>query len=155
MKEFFLKSALSFIEIILHTPDPIMGFRRLFFQGRVKISQGGGQEPTFCLKNKKKILFSPKTSKNIPFLASLGGGARASLAPPPADAHESHPKSRNVIWKPKCSLSLPAKQLDYKHLNCFVSVKPETVLFNIWKKLYFQEIAKLNKKKMKKYAFTS
>ncbi len=38
------------------------GRQQTFFQGRAKIFQGG-QEPTFCLKTKKKILFFPKKSK--------------------------------------------------------------------------------------------
>ncbi len=50
---------------------------------------GGGQKPIFCLKNNKKILFFPKKSKNILFLAALGrqrGGQEPPL-PSPADAH--------------------------------------------------------------------
>ncbi len=51
-----------------------------FFPGKSKNFPGGGQEPTFCLKNNKKILFQKK-SKNIIFLAGLGrlGGQE----PPP------------------------------------------------------------------------
>ncbi len=65
------------------------GRPQTFFQGKAKIFQGGGQEPTFCQKTTKKILFFPKKSKNILFLAGL-----APLAPPPADAHDHGKTSR-------------------------------------------------------------
>ncbi len=56
--------------------------------GRPQTFFQGGQEPTFCLKTTKKILFFPKKSKNILFLAGLGrqGGQEPPL-PSPADAH--------------------------------------------------------------------
>ncbi len=69
-----------------------MGVRRLFSRGGQNFSRGG-QEPTFCLKTMKKILFFPKKSKNILFLAGFGrpggwgGGVQEPLCPPPADAH--------------------------------------------------------------------
>ncbi len=62
-----------------------MGVRRLFSRGGQKLSRGGR---TYFLpkKQRKKILFFPKKSKNILFLASLGrprgGGARAPPCPP-------------------------------------------------------------------------
>jgi len=39
------------------------GRPQTFFQGSEKIFQGGGQEPTFCQKTTKKILFSSKKCK--------------------------------------------------------------------------------------------
>ncbi len=62
-----------------------MGVRRLSSRGGQKFSRGGGQEPTFCLNNNKKIVIFPIKSTNILFLWG-GGGARAPL-PSPADAH--------------------------------------------------------------------
>jgi hypothetical protein len=57
-----------------------------FFPGEGKnFPEGEGlQEPTFCLKTNKKLLFYQKKSKNILFLAGLGrpGAARAPLASP-------------------------------------------------------------------------
>jgi hypothetical protein len=64
-----------------------MGVRRLFSRGGQAFPGGRGQVPTFCLKTTKKILFLPKKSKNILFLAGLGP------RPPP-------PMSFTVyIWK--------------------------------------------------------
>jgi hypothetical protein len=48
-----------------------------FFPGEGK-KLPGGQEPTFSLKITKKILFFPKKSKNILFLAGQGGTVRFS-----------------------------------------------------------------------------
>ncbi len=62
----------------LNLKGPPMGVRGLFSRE--------GQEPTFCLKTMKKILFFPKKFKNILFLAGLGLGKCPPL-PSPADAH--------------------------------------------------------------------
>jgi hypothetical protein len=63
-----------------------------FFPGESKKfpggAGGGGQEPTFCLKNNEKDTILPKKSKNILFLAGQGGGQKPPL-PSSADAHAS------------------------------------------------------------------
>ncbi len=65
-----------------------MGVRRLFSRGGQKIFQGGGQEPTFGLKNNKNsILFFPKSLSTYYFWPARGGGQELPL-PSPADAHE-------------------------------------------------------------------
>jgi hypothetical protein len=64
-----------------------MGVQRFFSRGG-KNFPGGGQAPTFCLKNNKKDTIFPKKSTNILFLAGLGrpGGQEPPL-PSPADVH--------------------------------------------------------------------
>ncbi len=59
-----------------------MGVRRLFSRGGQKISRGGGQDCTFCLKNNKKDTIPQKKSKNILFLAG-----KSPPCHPHADAH--------------------------------------------------------------------
>jgi hypothetical protein len=61
------------------------GSPQTFFQGRAKIFQGGGQEHTFCLKNKEKdTIFPTKVWKHTIFGRPwpARGGARAPLCPP-------------------------------------------------------------------------
>jgi hypothetical protein len=87
-----------------------------FFQGRAKIFQGGGQEPTFCLKTTKKILYFPKKSKNLIFLAGQGG--REPPLPPSTDAHAFNGKHmeailfENIILKKACALTAYCLNLD-------------------------------------------
>jgi hypothetical protein len=56
-----------------------------FFHGRAKFSRGGGQEPTFCLKNNKKDTIFPKKFQKHTIFGQpwpARGGARAPPCPP-------------------------------------------------------------------------
>ncbi len=56
----------------------IIGVRRLFPGEGKNFPGGGGQKPTFCLKNNKKDTIFP------------GQGGQEPPLPSPADAHDGH-----------------------------------------------------------------
>jgi hypothetical protein len=92
------------------------GRPQIFFPGEGK-NFPGGQEPTFCLKNDKKILFFPnKSLKTYYFWQALAGQrGKAPLVPPPADAHaENLLKFRKIkSWTAKVQF-LPILQIKTK-----------------------------------------
>jgi hypothetical protein len=77
-----------------------MGARRLFSRGGPKISRGGGQEPTFCLKNNEKDTIFPKKVLEHTIFGRPGG--QEPPLPSPADAHGY----RDVISDPKIIILL-------------------------------------------------